>query len=151
MVVGATARDNVRRAGVCVCRNMSTLLANDSARPPNERITLDEWLRIVGEFGIYQRRHYFFVHVPGWIASAMVVYLMVFINSAPSWRSADGGPIEHGPVPCDTSSSFNLTSPFLSVLARVALADGVVQEPAALASKEKLGAGSGPIGGERLA
>jgi OCT family organic cation transporter-like MFS transporter 4/5 len=94
-----------------------SLLANDAAVPQEERVTLDEWLRIVGEFGTFQRRHYFCVHVPGWISSAMIVYLMVFINSAPEWQG-DGGGIEHGPIPCGSNATaFNLTSPTISVQA----------------------------------
>ncbi len=99
-----------------------------NAAESNTPITLDKWLDLVGEFGRYQKKHFFGVHIPGWIAglssphssghcslqfspslravASMITYSMVFVNSAPGWSTLEGQTTSYSPVPCDSGYTF---------------------------------------------
>jgi len=71
-------------------------------------ISIDDYLGHVGEFGYYQKKHYFLV-ASAWIPCSWITLSMVFVNSRPFWSYVDGNStIMQTKLPCDvTSTNYN--------------------------------------------
>jgi len=71
----------------------------DDAEEGAVTVSVDESFAIVGDFGPYQKRHYFIV-ASAWVPCALVTLSTVFVNSHPAWRSPPLDAVSTDLVPC---------------------------------------------------
>ena len=81
----------------------------------DEPTSVDDWLRGVGEFGPYQRRHFAIV-TSAWFFLSWGTLSMVFVNTHPGWRMPNSTIVSTKPPPCgDKSHPFELVDPHTTI------------------------------------